>query len=174
MDSITLTRRDALEALAGGGLAAGGALAVSERAVDTEPPASSTDLSAVEVATAAAVAEVVYPSAVDVTTAFVERYLRGLDAERTAALIETVEDLNRHTRSRYGEAFHELDSRDKRDAVLRSLGVDRVRSVPTGTVPERVRYHLVNSLLYALFVTPKGGELVGISNPTGYPGGPIE
>ena len=168
MVDITLTRRDALTTLAAGGIA-GGSLGVSELAVEAQPePRSLTDH---EIATAEAVATVVYPSAVTVTTEFVATYLRGLGDDRKAALSETVADLNTHTQQRYGEVFHGIQPRAKRDAVLRSLGVNRAQSRPAGTVPERVRYHLVNSLLYALFTTPRGGELVGIENPIGHPGG---
>jgi len=42
---------------------------------------------------------------------------------------------------------------------------------PDGTVPARIRYHLVNGLLYALFTSPVGTRLFGIRNPIGYPGG---
>jgi hypothetical protein len=34
-----------------------------------------------------------------------------------------------------------------------------------------VRYYVVNELLYALYTSPTGGELVGIENPQGHPGG---
>jgi hypothetical protein len=51
------------------------------------------------------------------------------------------------------------------------MGVQSAESDSGGGVPERIRYHLVNSLLYALFTSPMGSELVGISNPTGHPGG---
>jgi hypothetical protein len=42
---------------------------------------------------------------------------------------------------------------------------------PDGTDAGRVRYYVVNELLYALYASPTGGELVGIENPRGYPGG---
>jgi len=35
----------------------------------------------------------------------------------------------------------------------------------------RVRYYLVNDLLFALYSSPTGGKLVGIENPQGHPGG---
>jgi hypothetical protein len=34
-----------------------------------------------------------------------------------------------------------------------------------------VRYYVVNELLLALYASPTGGELVGIENPQGHPGG---
>lgn len=171
MDELRLTRRDALTAVAAGGTLAGGSLAISEVAGEVDSQQGDSALSDTDIATAEAVATVVYPSAVDVTTVFIETYLRRLSRDRKAALSDTVEDLNAHTQSQYGPAFHGIEARSKRDAVLRSLGVNRARSVPAGSVPERVRYHLVNSLLYALFTTSKGSQLVGVENPTGYPGG---
>lgn len=171
MDELRLTRRDALTAVAASGTLAGISLAVSEAADEADSQQGDSALSDTDIATAEAVATVVYPTAVDVTTAFIETYLRRLSTDRKAALSDTVEALNAHTQSSYGASFHEIDDRSKRDAVLRSLGVNRARSVSTGSVQERVRYHLVNSLLYALFTTPKGSRLVGVENPTGYPGG---
>ena len=60
---------------------------------------------------------------------------------------------------------------DRRDTVLRQLGVHTADEDPDGTRAERIRYYVVNELLYALYASPTGGELVGIENPQGYPGG---
>lgn len=168
MAETRLTRRDALAAAA----AAGGSLVLSEAAVDRSvadrPDAELTDH---ELSTARAVADVVYPSSIEATPAFVETYLGRLDAARTAGLRAAVDALDDATRRRHGKRFVDIDSRGRRNRVLRSLGVDRAASVPDGTAAERIRYHLVNSLLYALFSTPRGGELVGIDNLIGHPGG---
>jgi hypothetical protein len=51
------------------------------------------------------------------------------------------------------------------------MGVHTADPDSEGTDPERVRFHVVNELLYALYTSPTGGELVGIENPQGYPGG---
>jgi hypothetical protein len=51
------------------------------------------------------------------------------------------------------------------------MGVGRVQSVSDGPLPSRITFHLVNTLLYALFSTPKGSALFGIRNPIGYGGG---
>jgi hypothetical protein len=44
-------------------------------------------------------------------------------------------------------------------------------SVPDGTAIERVNYHLVDELLFAFYASPRGGEMVGNTNPRGWPGG---
>lgn len=168
---MELTRRDALKALALGGGSAGVSLLASETLVDDESSAGADGYTDADVETLYCVAEVVYPSAVDVTREFVETYVRRLPDERQAMTARTVEQLNSATASRYGRAFVEDDSPARREAMLRSLGVHRVESTPDGTVPERVRYHLVNTLLYALFTSPTGSKLVGIPSPWGHPGG---
>jgi hypothetical protein len=62
-------------------------------------------------------------------------------------------------------------SEEAGDEALREMGVHTAEPDPAGTTAERVRYYLVNEVLYALYASPKGGELVGIENPQGYPGG---
>jgi hypothetical protein len=51
------------------------------------------------------------------------------------------------------------------------LGVRTAEPDPDGTDVERVRYYVVNELLFALYSSPTGGELVGLENPQGHPGG---
>jgi hypothetical protein len=51
------------------------------------------------------------------------------------------------------------------------MGVDLVDPDPDGFSAERVRFYLVNELLYALYSSPTGGTLLGLENPQGYPGG---
>lgn len=168
---MKLTRRDALRALAVGGGAAGGSLAVSELLVSDTVQQNNSSLSSQDVETLHAVAEVVYPSEVTVTTEFIETYTNRLDDDRLSALTATISQLDSVTKSTYRNRFAELPSRVSSEQALRSLGVHRVLSRPDGTLPERVRYHLVNSLLYALFTTPKGSTLVGIESPRGHAGG---
>lgn len=168
MAEFRLTRRDALAAA----VAAGGSLALSEATVERSAAGRpDAELAAHEIATAQAVAEVVYPSTVETSPEFVEAYLRRLDTERTAGLRAAIAALDTATRRRHGRQFVALDAHTHRERVLRSLGVDRAASVPDGTAVERIRYHLVNSLLYALFSSPTGSRLVGIENPIGHPGG---
>lgn len=170
--SLRLTRRDALAAIAAGGLV-GGSLLASEAAVgeldpDVEPNGERFDDG--EIGMLVAVATAVYPTAVSVEPSFVETYTRPISAERRAAMRRAMSALDGHTRRLRGRPFTAL-SPSAREATLRDLGVDRVHPNPDGTDLERIRYHLVNTLLYALFSTPRGSELVGITNPKGHPGG---
>jgi hypothetical protein len=167
---VRLTRRDAVKSLALGGLAGTGTVATSEFVVD-DGPTGSPELAPQDVKTLRSVAEVVYPSAVEVTVGFLETSFRSLPAQRRAALSGTIEELNDYTRARYGDPFYGVTSVSTRDAILRSMGVNRAPSDPDGTVPQRVRYHLVNTLLYVLFSHPRGSTLAGIDSPVGHPGG---
>lgn len=161
-----LTRRDAVAALGAAGLALGtGALA--GRSLEAE---GFTDG---DVATLAAVAEVVYPSSVTGVRPFVERYAAGrADArpEHAAAVRDAVRRLDRYARQWHDAPFDDLDVAT-REELLRSMGLDEARPDPDGADPGRLRYYLVNELLFALYATPTGAELVGLENPQGYPGG---
>lgn len=162
----TLTRRDAVAALAaglGGGAAAAGLGALTDDRDGGE-------ISDADLATLVGVAEVVYPSEVTGVTEFVRTYVAGLRPERRTRMARAARRLDEAARRYAGGGFASL-APTERTAVLDRLGVSRVSSDPSGTVPERVRYHAVNSLLYALFTSPTGSELVGIRNPTGHPGG---
>jgi len=169
---VRLTRRDALVSLAAGGAVAGGlSLSAAHAARTLEFDDDGDDpLSGPEVATAVAVADAVYPSAVEGVPAFVEAYVGRLRPSRRDAVGAAAAGLDRRARDAYGAPFATL-SRGDRETLLREVGVDRVVSKPEGTLAERIRYHLVNTLLYALFTSPTGSELVGIENPVGHPGG---
>lgn len=160
---MQLTRRDAIVALGALGTGSYGAGRARERGMESNH----------YVETVRAVTDIVYPSQVDVKTGFVETYLLGrthaserFESEMTSA----VSAIDEAARSEYGRPFAPL-SRDRRQSVLRGLGVDRAHSVPDGTTVQRIRYFLVNELLYALYTTPVGGSLLDIENPPGYPGG---
>lgn len=159
---MELTRRDAVAALAALGVGAGAVGQV--RTADSAAPRADR---------LAAVADVVYPSSVTATDEFVETAVAGYVASReelTRGVETALDDLDRAARDRHGSAFRDL-STDRRETVLREMGVDRAVADPEGSVPGRVRYYLVNGLLYVLFTTPTGGKLVGTVNPAGYPGG---
>lgn len=168
---MKLTRRDALKALVVGGGAAGGSLVASEAFSSTRGSTDEGTFDDSDLETLYRVAEVIYPSEVEVTTDFIEGYVRRLSEQRQAAISSTVSQLNSLTQSRYGRSFTDDSSIDRRESMLTSLGVHRVESTPDGTVPERIRYHLVNTLLYALFTSPTGSALVGIESPMGHGGG---
>ena len=166
---MELTRRDAVAALLAGGAAWVGTVQLSE-GPDGSSPGSPTELTNEQVRTLTAVADVVYPTEVTATGEFVERYVAGVPGERQSNVARATAALDEYARRTQGERFAAL-SASTRDSVLRSMGVDRTGSAPDGTVPERVRYYVVNQLLYGLYTAPKGASLVGIDNPVGYSGG---
>ncbi|WP_335998935.1 gluconate 2-dehydrogenase subunit 3 family protein [Halorientalis halophila] len=168
---MELTRRDALAALAGAGVVGASGAAVLRRDADGatgEPPAAET------VETATAVAEVIYPAAVSNVPEFVETYLSGrLEArpEHRAGVEGAVAELDRFADAFYDvPRYVDLDA-DRRLTVLHRANVDENDPDPDGGPAERVRYYVVNDLLFALYASPTGGELVGIENPQGHPGG---
>lgn len=163
---MELTRRDVLAALAAAGAAVGGgAVLLSE----TEQEAIGDH----EVATLVAVASVVYPSAVEGVEEFVQTYSvnRVRNREEYAEGIRTaVAELDEYARAWHDDEFAALDDATRDDA-LSGMDVDVADPDPEGSARQRIRYYLVNELLYALFTTPTGGKLAGIENPQGHPGG---
>jgi len=183
MTEHELTRRDALTALAATGVGAAGlsALALADdadgdsegdsgddRADDGEQP-----LGRREVETVQAVARVVYPAEVSGVEGFVERYVLGRARDQPAharGIAAAVAEVDEYARDWYDRGFLEMD-RDDREEALREMGAPVADPDPEGSAVERVRFYLVNELLYALYTTPTGAELVGLENPQGYPGG---
>lgn len=173
MPDYELTRRDALVALgaAGVGGVAIGALTLGGDdgdGEDTDQP-----LGRQEVATVQAVARVVYPSEVSGVETFVERYVLGRARdrpERAEGIADAVAELDEHARNWYDRSFLDLGP-DQQEEALADMGVRVADPDPDGSAVERVRFYLVNELLYALYTTPTGAELVGLENPQGYPGG---
>lgn len=190
---MRLTRRDALAALAAAGVTVGGGVVLTEAAADGEvagvdvPFGSGGDgpdddesgdgaaptLDDAALATLTAVAAVVYPSEVEGIDGFVETYVDGRlldDPDREAGLARALADLDDVARDWTDERFVDLDA-DRRDSLLSALAVDTTEPDPDGRIEERIRYYVVNDLLYALYASPAGGELVGTPNPVGHPGG---
>lgn len=163
---MELTRRDALVALGGIG---GGAAAVG-----TARKGSFDGLDQEEVTDRLhAVAEAIYPSDLEIDRSFVSTYVIGRLDGRDGYVREQADALSGldvHARRRTGRAVTALAPSDRR-SVLRSMGVHTAHPNPDGTLQERVRYFVVNDLLYVLFSTPTGSELVGVENPPGHPGG---
>jgi hypothetical protein len=174
---MELTRRDAVAALAATGDGAAGAVAFDAATGDGDTPSEGTEtperFGDHERATLAAVAAVVYPSSVTGIGPFLETYLDGRVADRPdhatgiAAAVERLDDL---AETWHGGQFVDLDP-ETRETVLREVGADTAEPDPAGSPAERVRYYLVNEVLYGLYSSPTGGELVGIENPQGHPGG---
>jgi hypothetical protein len=176
---MKLTRRDALAALAAAGaVGAGAAVGRFEPPVaDDAGGGDATGDGAEDVEellrTLTAAAEVLYPSAASGHRAFVETYVIGriedreVYRERVAA---AAAELDATAREWYDGAYADL-SVETRDSLLRELGADTAEPDPGGTVSGRLRYFVVDELLFAFYASPAGGRLVGIENPPGYPGG---
>jgi len=168
---VELTRRDALVALAASGVAIGGgavALTWDDRS-DSGDPAIGDH----EVATLEAVATVLYPSSVEAIPTFLETYVAGkLDdrPERAEDVATAISTLDEYSRTWWDDAYVDLSPETRRQ-VPDHMGLDQVEARPDGNDVERVRYYLVDELLYALYTSPAGGKLLGIENPPGYPGG---
>lgn len=168
---MELSRRDAIGALAaiGVGTGAAGYALHERRESDPSDPAPT----AAELETLVAAAEVLYPSEVAGIEEFIETYIErrlAADDAHARGVRAAVETVNDRADDWYGARFPALPAAD-RDSLLGELGADTAEEDPNGTTPERVRYYLVNDLLLALYASPTGGELVGIENPQGHPGG---
>ncbi len=167
---MELSRRDAVAALAAIGVG-GGAAALAAR--ESRPGDDADHGPVPDVATLVAAAEVVYPSEVTGLEAFVETYAErraAADGAHARGIREAARTVDDRARSWYDAPFADLPA-DDRDALLREVGADTADPAPDGTTAERVRYYLVNDLLLALYASPTGGELVGLENPQGHPGG---
>ncbi|VTT86973.1 hypothetical protein DM2_3011 [Halorubrum sp. DM2] len=180
---MELTRRDAAAALAALGASGGvalGARFAADRGHDADAGGPGDDETAESAPaddetvrdTLTAVATVVYPADVSGIDEFVDGFLAGRldDTAHATGIREAVAELNRLARSWHGDAVADLDPAD-RDRHLREIGADTAEEDPDGTIAERVRYYVVNELLLAFYASPTGGELVGIENPQGHPGG---
>ncbi|WP_416839487.1 gluconate 2-dehydrogenase subunit 3 family protein [Haloferax sp. DFSO52] len=172
---MRLTRRDAVAVLAGLGIVGGGAVAIDQ----FDPPTAESgegggsDAPATSLLeTMVAAGEVVYPSETEGIAPFVETYVLGRtrDEQRGSQMRTTAAELDDVARDWYGSPYSTLLT-DERDSLLRELGADTADPVADGTLSERIRFHVVNELLYAFYASPTGGRLVGIENPIGHPGG---
>jgi len=194
---MKLTRRDAVAALAVVGIG-GGAVAYTQLDGSGDGTGSGADgsgatdgsndgagdpdgsdgtdgtvASSALLATSVALADVVYPAEVEGREAFVRTYVSRrieTDDARRTGMADAVATLDARAREHHDAPFRDL-SADDGDALLRELGMQSVTPDPEGSALERVRFYLVNELLYALLTSPKGGALVDIENPPGHPGG---
>lgn len=158
---MELSRRDAVVVLALTGTGAG----VSGRLVERLDDDAFVDR-------VAALAATVYPSEIETDGEFVRTYLAGrLEGERSRYdyVMAAFDTLDEHAMRLYSREFTDI-APDRRDAVLRDIGVDAATADRRGGAPERIRF-LVDELLFALYTSPTGGRLVGNENPTGHPGG---
>lgn len=182
---MQLTRRDAVAALAAVGAVGAGSLAArygppraddgegSERDSAGGDAGAESHLSTALLDLMDAAAAVVFPSEVEGRRAFVDRYVLGRTDGREAyrrGLADAAAELDAIARDWRGAPFADLPAAE-RDELLRGLGVETADPDPEGTVSERVRFYVVNDLLFAFYSSPTGGRLVGIENPVGHPGG---
>ncbi|MFC5971632.1 gluconate 2-dehydrogenase subunit 3 family protein [Halomarina salina] len=170
---MRLTRRDALAALAAGG---SGALAGCSALTESDVWSEGTEDHPVgdhEMATLVAIAEVVYPSAVDGVASFVRTYTGGRvdgDGAYATGVAEAVDALDEYTATFHDERYVALSSADRRE-TLDYMSVDEAEADPDGAAEQRVRYYLVNELLFAFYRSPTGAGMAGLENPPGYAGG---
>jgi len=171
---MNLSRRDALAALAAtGAVGVAGATALRDEDATATDPASDAPVPDDTLATLVAVAETVYPSEAAGIESFVETYVTGRltdDPAHCDGVVTTAADLDATARDWFDAPLTDLD-RSTRDRLLRDLAVDAADPDPEGALSGRVRFYLVNELLYAFYASPTGGRLVGVENPVGYPGG---
>lgn len=163
---MKLTRRQTLLGLVG--TSSGLSLSAYELTDDTSVPEPT--LSQREFDGLLAVADVVHPSDPQQFESLIAGYVDRLSDDRKRLLRRTLSDLDRASYRQSGVPFRSLSPAERR-RLFAALGVARVQSRPRGTVPERVRYHLVNSIVFVLVTNPKGTGLFGIRNPVGHPGG---
>jgi len=181
-----LSRRDAIAALGAAGVATAGLGALTWEALEEDgedesgdgeggeiDPTESEAPSPTERETLVAAAEALYPSEVSGVDEFVETYVVGRLRDRPdheAGVREAAVAIDDYARQWYDSPYAELD-RGTRQDIFDEWGLDIADTDPAGSRRERVRYYLVNELLYAFYSSPTGGELVGIENPQGHPGG---
>ncbi len=170
---MELTRRDVVAALAAAGVGSTAGCADRLEGLRGDGSTDGAPVGDHEVATLVALADVVYPSDVDDVEGFVrdysavrvredESYARGV-ADAVAALDDYVSEW-------HAEPYASLPADDRSD-LLDHMGVGTADPSADGAASERVRYYLVNELLYAFYASPTGAGLAGLENPPGYPGG---
>lgn len=168
-----LTRRDALAVLTAIGVVTGGSVAAYRWGSGRSTRGRAVDLADREVATLNAIAAVLYPSNVTGIPSFVETYTVGRIRNRpnyAKNVKDALETIDRYAQDWYYSPYRSLSSTSK-DSLLRQIGIETSEPIPGGNDAERLRYYLVNELLFAFYTSPTGGELIGLENPQGYPGG---
>jgi hypothetical protein len=110
---------------------------------------------------------------VEVTEEFVNTYMYGRITDEQSyqqKLTSGVETLDSEAQSAHDSPFRAL-TEDQRVSLIESTDLRSGGSVPDGTAIEQVNYHLIDELLFAFYASPAGGEMVGNTNPRGWPGG---
>jgi hypothetical protein len=166
---MELTRRDTLTALSA---AVGGGLAGCS-APSSEPETEDVRLGEQEIETLVTLAAILYPSEAENVRNFVKEYASERvrqNPDHGRGVVEAISAVNDYTTTIYDEQFAAL-STEIQTELLAEMPVTTADPVPDGTDQQRVRYYLVNDLLYAFYATPTGASLAGLENPPGYPGG---
>jgi hypothetical protein len=161
---MELTRRDAIGALGTAGIAS---LAGCSSLFGSDEQENA------GIQTLVALGEVLYPSDAEVTEEFVQTYMYGRITDEQAyeqRLTSGVDTLNSEAQSAHDAPFRELTA-DQRVSLIENTDLRTGDSVPDGTAIQQVNYHLIDELLFAFYASPAGGELVGNTNPRGWPGG---
>jgi len=168
---MRLTRRETLATVLLGGLGTGAGLQVLAEVPEAgREPDGDRIVTDYQRETLSAVAEAIYPSALTDPGVLAERYLAYQPLDRLQAIRDAILDLDQAAQRRYDAPFATLTT-GERETLLREMGVDRVAAARDGTVSARIRYFLVDGLLFALVTNPEGSQLVGVDNPVGFPGG---
>ena len=172
---MRLTRRDVLAALTAAGVTVGGGAVMysTGEPESTEEETTKHRLDESTVQTLVAVAEVLYPSEIEGTEEFVTRYVqRKVEGrpDHRRGISDAIAYLDDYAVAWYDTEFGALDPSERAEALDR-MNADTADPVPNGADVERVRYYVVNELLYGLYTTPTGGTLIGLENPRGHPGG---
>lgn len=173
---MELTRRDALAALAASGTLLGGTIALtakphSNKSNKTQEPTDPA-LNPQYMETAIDIASIIYPSQLTGLADFVSTYLNGRldDSDYKHGFTTSIDRLNDLSIVWHDAKYVNL-TREVQETVLHEIGADTADPAPSGSPGSRIRYYLINELLYALYTSPTGGRLVGIENPQGHPGG---
>lgn len=171
---MELTRRDVLGALSASGVGSvSGCSGLLENGTIGESPTDEDPITEHDVETLVALAEVVYPSSVTEIESFVREYSVARvrdDRSYARGVSETVTRLDDYVAELHDESYADLTASTRVD-VLQQMSVDTADPDPDGVAGDRIRYYLVNELLYAFYASPTGAGLVGLENPPGYPGG---
>mgnify|MGYP000433429593 CR=1 FL=1 len=169
--SPDLSRRDAIVALGAAGVATAGLGALAWETLDDDNGDETSSTGQRE--TIVAAAEALYPSEVEGISQFVESYVVGRVQGRSEyfdRMRDAADRIDAHAQYWHDAPFADLD-RATRQQVFDEFGLADAEANPDGNEVERVRYYLLNELLYAFYSSPPGGSLVGIENPQGYAGG---
>ena len=79
------------------------------------------------------------------------------DPAHRQGVVDAAAELDATARDWFDASVTDLD-RSTRDRLLRELGVDVADPNPEGNLSDRVRFYVVNELLYAFYASPTGGR----------------